>query len=54
MAATRTCSSTPWTDSVRRIPSFAALCDGADDQSIVLCRAIQKLMRETTSGGASG
>jgi len=46
-AARATCASTPWSPAATRMFDVGALCDGADDQTILICRVVQQLLRKT-------
>jgi hypothetical protein len=41
------CGSTPFTPRALAMFDLGAMCEGADDQVILLCRSVQKLIRET-------
>ncbi len=41
------CGSTAWTPAVVRMFDVDAMCWGADDQVIIVCRAVQRLIRMT-------
>jgi hypothetical protein len=45
--AMQACGSTPFTPRALAMFDVGAMCDGADDQVILLCRSVQKLIRET-------
>jgi hypothetical protein len=46
-AAMLACDSTPFTPQALAMFDVGAMCDGVDDQGILICRAVQKLIRET-------
>jgi hypothetical protein len=39
------CGSTPWTSAAMRMFDVEAMCDPADDQTILICRAVQQMIR---------
>jgi hypothetical protein len=41
------CGSTPFTSAATRMFDVGAMCVGVDDQTILICRAVQKLIRTT-------
>ena len=45
--AVASCGAAPWTPNVLRPFPVASLCVGADDGSIIMCRATQRAIRET-------
>jgi hypothetical protein len=43
--AMRGCGSMAWTPAAIRMFDVDAMCSGADDQVIIVCRAVQRLIR---------
>jgi hypothetical protein len=41
------CGDTAWTPDALRMFPVEAMCDGAGDETIVMCRAVQRLVWET-------
>jgi hypothetical protein len=41
------CASTDWTPAAVRMFDVDAMCSGADDQVIIICRSVQRLVRTT-------
>jgi hypothetical protein len=41
------CASTPWTSAATRMFNVDTLCDAEDDQTILICRAVQMNIRDT-------
>jgi hypothetical protein len=48
------CASTPWTQAATAFPSFAAMCDDVDEQTIIVCRVVQNVLRKTFGAPATG
>jgi hypothetical protein len=52
--AMRRCGSTAWTPAAVRMFDVDAMCSGADDQVIIICRAVQRVIRTALSSPTGG
>jgi hypothetical protein len=48
------CGSTAWTPAAVRMFDVDAMCSGADDQVIIICRAVQRLIRTVLASPTDG
>jgi hypothetical protein len=52
--AIRRCGSTAWTPAATRMFDVDAMCSGAGDQVIIICRAVQRLIRTVLASPTDG